>query len=285
MHNLRTMEIAKINDSITFEHLCRDLWKNNSLNNQVQLNGRPGQTQDGVDVFGRYKESGKWFGIQCKVRKDDNLLTKSDIQKEIAKALNFNPELCEYIICTTLSRNVKIQNVIRELNDELFKEKKFDLSILFWDDMQELLKSENNFVVCHKYFNAFFANNETLGHAVGKLINLELGIGKQLDTHYEIMIGKVPKEEDGKNTDVSYYKGTYFMINYHERKMETFPIPCFDSDLEQAFSNPFDRFRITKWINSIESIDDFIYECEDSIHAFLSEEEYSERIKYLEENM
>jgi len=80
MHNLRTMEIIKINDSITFELLCRDLRKNDLLNNQVQLNGRPGQPQEGVDVFGRNKESGEWFGIQCKVRKNDNLLTKSDIQ-------------------------------------------------------------------------------------------------------------------------------------------------------------------------------------------------------------
>ncbi len=73
MRDLRTLQIPKIKDGIKFEHLCRDIWKNDKNHYElVAFNGRPGQSQDGVDIFGREIDSKKWFGIQCKVRKDSN---------------------------------------------------------------------------------------------------------------------------------------------------------------------------------------------------------------------
>ena len=106
------------------------------------------------------------------------------------------------------------------------------------------------------------------------MINLELGIGESFDTHYELIIGKIPKYKDNKFSQVDYYRNSYFIINFHEKKMETFPHPCYETDIESVFTSKFDCFRITAWLNSIENIDDFIYDDSCNKEFFLSEEEH-----------
>jgi len=282
MHDLRTIQIPKITDGIKFEYLCRDIWKNNKDKYElVQFNGRPGQPQDGVDVFGREIDDQQWFGVQCKARKDSNKLGKREIIEEMAKALKFNPMLRKYMLMTTLDRDVKIQEMMRTIN---MKPKiKFTFELLFWEDIEELLKREENFNIYYKYYQSFFADNTTLGHSIGKLLNLELGTGDSTDTHYELMIGKIPDYRDKSHNEVDYYRGTYFIVNFHERKMETFPIPCFESDLEMAFRYKFDRFRIAKWLNSIKNIDDFICNDESSFESYITIEEHKKFIESLHE--
>jgi hypothetical protein len=279
MHDLRTVQIPKINDSEKFEYLCRDLWKNETINDPVSFNGRPGQKQNGVDIFGRNTITDEWFGIQCKVREEGNSLSKQEIIDEIEKAQKFNPSLTRYLLCTTLKRDSTIQNIEREIIDELKKSNGFSFQILFWNDIEELLKQESNINVYQKYYQKYFVHNTTLGHSIGKLINIELGIGNSLDTHYELMIGKIPDYKDKRHTNVDYYRGVYFIVNFHERKMETFRPRCFETDLEAAFYNKFDIFRITKWLNSIKNLDDFIYDDGCDVEFFLSDEEHEKRLR------
>ena len=277
MHDLRTVEIPRITDSVKFEYLCRDLWKNEDVNEPVSFNGRLGQAQDGVDVFGRNTSSGEWFGIQCKVREEGHALSKKEIDAEINQAKKFNPSLKQYYLCTTLKRDAAIQKIEREIIEGLKKSEGFSFQILFWNDIEEMLKKESNINVYHKYYQKFFIDNTTLGHSIGKLINLELGIGSSLDTHYELVIGKFPHHKDRKGGNVDYYRGVYFIINFHERKMETFRPQCFETDIEAAFYNKFDCFRITNWLNSIKNLDDFIYDDTYDVDFFLSEEEHEKR--------
>lgn len=281
MHDLRTLNITKIKDGIKFEYLCRDIWKNNKKYDLVEFNGRPGQAQNGVDVFGRKIEDQQWFGIQCKARKDGNKLGETEIRDEINKAIYFNPFLKNYTLITTLDRDEKLQELMRIINSE--PDVNFVFDILFWDDIEELLKDEENFNIYFKYYQSYFADNRTLGHSIGKLLNLELGTGTSTDTHYEIMIGKIPEYKGQESHQVHYYRGTYFIVNFHERKFETFPIPCFESDLEMAFSNPYDRFRITKWLRSIDNFDEFLFGDDDSFESFISIEEDRQYIESLKE--
>lgn len=213
MYDLRTVQIPRIIDSVKFENLCRDLWRNKPDNEPVSFNGRPGQSQDGVDVYGRSKTSEEWFGIQCKVREESNLLTKKEIDAEITKARKFNPSLKRYCLCTTLKRNATIQRIEREIIEELDKCGGFLFQILFWDDIEEMLKDESNINVYYKYYQNFFIDNTTLGHAIGKLVNLELGTGNFLDTHYELVIGKFPRYKDENRGAVNSYRGSCF---YHQ---------------------------------------------------------------------
>lgn len=273
MHDLRTVEIPKITDSEKFEYLCRDLWKNEEINESVCFNGRPGQAQEGVDVYGRNTKSGEWFGIQCKVREEGNKLSKNELNEEINKAKKFNPSLKQYYLCTTLKRDAALQCIEREILEELNNSDNFYFKILFWDDIEEMLKIESNINIYLKYYQQFFIKNTTLGHSIGKLINLELGLGNSIDTHYELVIGKIPNYKDKRHTNVDHYRGLYYIINFHERKIETFHPRCFESDIEAAFYSKWDCVRIAKWINSIKNLDDFIYDDTYDVEFFLPEEE------------
>ena len=61
------------NDPTAFESLCLYLWKDIWQDSGAQKNGRRGQKQDGVDIFGR--EKGQLIGVQCK-QKDGRLWAK-----------------------------------------------------------------------------------------------------------------------------------------------------------------------------------------------------------------
>jgi len=279
MHDLRSIHIPKIVDDSLFEHLCRDLWKSDKKNELVNINGRNGQFQAGVDVFGRIIENGEWFGIQCKVRKTNQYLTTEEIFDEIEKAKMFNPTISEYILCTTLDRDAKFQELERNICDELKAQGSFRFKIMSWNDIEEALKGEVNFNVYFKYYQKYFVDNTALGHSVGKLMNLDLGVDGKTDTHYEIMLGKIPNFEGKKHTNANYYRGTYYIVNFHERRMETFTLPCHTMDLITAVSNEFDRFRITKWINTIKDLDTFIFDDENDVEMSITKEV---RDKFLE---
>jgi hypothetical protein len=275
MHDLSTVEIPKLANGAKFEELCRDLWRNDDANERVDFNGGPGQGQQGVDVFGRNKKTREWFGIQCKVRKEGNPLTKEIIVAEIREAMGFNPELRTYFVCTTLNRSAKLQQIEREIL-QINPALPFDFKIVFWEDIVEMLSKEANLNVFQKHYAKLLVNSTALGFALGKLVNLELGEGARLDTHYEIMVGKIPKYKDREPTDVDYFRGVYFIVNLNEKRMATFPQSCHPSDLEQAFSNPYDRSRVARWLGSIKDLDAFIYDGEYSVDFHLTKKEIAE---------
>src|ERR1039458_2251805 len=84
-----------------FESLCLDLWKGIWEDPNAQKNGRDGQAQAGVDIFGQHL--GNWVGVQCKQR--SNLLwtklTVSELEAEVLKALSFRPPLSSFILATS----------------------------------------------------------------------------------------------------------------------------------------------------------------------------------------
>src|SRR5437588_8975676 len=92
------------NDPTAFESLCLDLWKE-IWNGQAQKNGRTGQPQAGVDIFGQHQ--GKWVGVQCKQK--DGLLrrrvTITELEQEVAAAKLFTPPLSTFILATTRPRD------------------------------------------------------------------------------------------------------------------------------------------------------------------------------------
>ena len=49
-----------------FENLCKKLWGEIWDCKEIKKNGRKGQTQDGVDVYGIPKGEVSYYGIQCK---------------------------------------------------------------------------------------------------------------------------------------------------------------------------------------------------------------------------
>lgn len=103
--------------------------------------GRPGQAQDGVDVFGHHGNN--LIGIQCK-RMDEldennhplpgGTITKKFIVDEIDKAKHFSPPLKIWILATTAKRDANVQRIALKLDQESRSKASFGIQVWFWDD-------------------------------------------------------------------------------------------------------------------------------------------------------
>lgn len=276
MPPLQNMKLLPLKDDEIFENFCLDLWKRKIVHGNFQKNGRRGQRQNGVDIFGNICEQNanlRWMGIQCKVKSMGDNLTKKEIEEEIAKALKFVPKLSEYIFATTGPRDAMLQEYVRQRTMEHHKKGFFTISIYFWEDIELELAEESNQDLCYKYYRDFFIDVKNLGISIGKVLNIEIGVDCKCDTRYEIMIGKIPKGNNDDCFGINYYKGSYFIINLQDKTFDLFPIPCYPSDLEHVFIESRDRHIISKWINSVE-LNDLIYESEINYQSTIPTQEY-----------
>ncbi len=122
-------------------------------------NGRPGQAQKGVDVFGTSRDG--WnIGIQCK-RMDEldennnpqpgGLITSKIIVEEYDKARTFKPNLRLWILATTAKRDAKAQEFARTLDEQSLRNYSLGVKLWFWDDFVTYL---NNFDdLQHQYYS------------------------------------------------------------------------------------------------------------------------------------
>lgn len=92
----------------------------------AQQFGRPGQAQDGVDVFGRSKRYGM-IGIQCKRLSDldensdpipGGAVTRKLLRAEARKSLGFKTKLSIWGLATTARRDTTVQGWVNEINQE-----------------------------------------------------------------------------------------------------------------------------------------------------------------------
>lgn len=151
------IEIPRIENEEVFENLCLDLIKANVQYENVNRNGRRGQKQDGVDIFARNKLSLEWIGIQCKV-KTNGSIKEEEIKKEVEKAYGFNPNLSHYIFYTTAKRDSKIQAYVRSISDQNKNKNLFNIDILFWEDIEDLLREDKYNSVHYKYYRSFYTH-------------------------------------------------------------------------------------------------------------------------------
>ena len=98
-----------------FEDLCADLWRRLWDDPDTQKNGRGGQPQYGVDVFGRPSRGATYEGVQCKGKdarygKD---VTEDELRAEVEKAKKFEPRISKFTLATTAPNDQKIQAVAR----------------------------------------------------------------------------------------------------------------------------------------------------------------------------
>lgn len=97
------------------EILCLVLWKKEWNTKSFKTYGRPGQHQDGVDIFGRYDDGAEFGAIQCKCREEEKKLTEKIIQDEVDKVKNFKPAISRYVIATTHESDVKLDTFVANL--------------------------------------------------------------------------------------------------------------------------------------------------------------------------
>lgn len=133
-----------------FEELCVGLLTEVYGVPNAQQVGRPGQAQNGVDVFGRSARHGT-IGIQCKrlAELDENNnpypggpITRGFLRKEARAALAFQPDLKLWILATTVRRDTRVQGWMEELNEEWDSASMNRIAIVWtWDECISYLNS------------------------------------------------------------------------------------------------------------------------------------------------
>jgi hypothetical protein len=138
----REKQIPPPKSWITFEDLCHRLFKALWGDPLAQKNGRSGQPQKGVDVFGSPGQCyGIYHGVQCKGKEGQYGAkpTLDEIEKEIAKAELFEPGLKHWVYATTAPVDATLQEAARKKSDERAKEGRFTVSVLGWGEIERLL--------------------------------------------------------------------------------------------------------------------------------------------------
>jgi tetratricopeptide (TPR) repeat protein len=121
MTDFSSISIPKPLNWQDFERSCRVLFECILDDPNTQLNGRSGQPQNGVDIWGRRGGQGThWVGVQCKGKEGDygREVTEKELRAEVKKCSNFMPTLSEFIIATTAPDDAKIQEVARTITQQ-----------------------------------------------------------------------------------------------------------------------------------------------------------------------
>jgi tetratricopeptide (TPR) repeat protein len=159
MPSIESLRVPPPSNWQDFEHLCWLLWHDELGDRSTQKNGRQGQEQHGVDVFGQ-RRPGYWVGIQCKGKDDyrKQRVTEDELRTEVSNARRFSPAISEFILATTGPRDAKLQVVARTLTEEHQKTGHFSVRVCAWDDIKDLLGKHPS-VISHFYGGAAFAAN------------------------------------------------------------------------------------------------------------------------------
>ena len=183
-----------------FETICHLLWKEIWNDPNAQKNGRQGQPQNGVDIFGTPIYTEQIAGVQCK-DKDEWLaskLKKTDIMVECEKTKKFLPQISSFTIASTSPRDSIIQEVARKLTVE--KKYPFSVQIWSWDDIQEE-------ILCRPLLYKRFYENYALSIKEQRKIKLQRYSSKeQLQAYFSRPIVKnmIPNQLEDILTSLVY---------------------------------------------------------------------------------
>ncbi|MGG7664030.1 hypothetical protein [Dyadobacter sp. BHUBP1] len=138
-----------------FETLCKKLWGEIWNCAEIKKNGRSGQNQNGVDVYGIPSGEIQYYGIQCKGKDEytHRQFTEPEIIEEIDKAKLFQPPLKKLYLATTAVKDAKTEEFVRAQNLSSIKAGMFEIHLFCWEDIVELI-DEN------RRTHDWYANNQ-----------------------------------------------------------------------------------------------------------------------------
>ena len=138
MTSIHSLEIPKPKNWQDFEAIALDALRLHWNSPDLSANGRPGQIQKGVDIFGP-DDIGRRIGVQCKRYKKP--LQIELVKTEVENSDAFEPALNTIYIATTRDRDAKLQMKVRMYSDKRISEGKSAVGLLFWDDIVGSLAS------------------------------------------------------------------------------------------------------------------------------------------------
>lgn len=141
MTDWTSVQLPPPTDWQSFERWCHRLWMKIWDDPDAQRNGRGGQAQNGIDIFGTPRGESRRCGIQCKGKdaRFGEALTEAELRAEVAKARTFEPPLGKFILATTVDNDQVIQRVAREITDEHLNSGHFSVHVYSWPEIQTRL--------------------------------------------------------------------------------------------------------------------------------------------------
>lgn len=146
-------------DWTIFEQVCLRVWGVVwQIPHKIDLNSTNSQGQNGVDIVGVPKGEIKPQGIQCKNKRlhlksgAANRLTKSEIDAEIEKAIEFRPALGHLVIATSLYRDKEIEEHVRKSSETNQQKGLFSIQICFWEFISDII--QQNTLLLNWYLNS-----------------------------------------------------------------------------------------------------------------------------------
>jgi tetratricopeptide (TPR) repeat protein len=122
-----------------FERLCLRLLKAHWNCPTLELYGRRGERQHGIDIIDMSGEE-PLRGAQCKRYNELTTLPPADIEAEVNAARGFEFRLGIFAICTTGRRSTQAQKSILSINQEHRKAGLFQVELFTWDRLDDLLE-------------------------------------------------------------------------------------------------------------------------------------------------
>jgi tetratricopeptide (TPR) repeat protein len=122
-----------------FERLCLRLLKAHWYLPKLELYGRRGERQYGVDIVDM-SGAEALRAAQCKLYDQSGTLPPAEIRAEVDAAKEFPLPLGVYAICTTARVSTQAQNAILLINREHRQKGLFAVELFTWDRLDELLE-------------------------------------------------------------------------------------------------------------------------------------------------
>ncbi|MGA9885394.1 MAG: hypothetical protein WBQ34_16890 [Candidatus Acidiferrales bacterium] len=126
-------------DDDDFELMCRDLLRLHWFRPGLEIFGKRGERQYGIDILDLSGEM-PLYAAQCKLKEEHKSLTPKEIQDEVDKAREFVEPLGKYAILTTAKVSTQSQMKVREINLAHRASGLFEVELLTWEHMCALLQ-------------------------------------------------------------------------------------------------------------------------------------------------
>ncbi|MCA1931654.1 hypothetical protein [Rheinheimera sp.] len=188
MPTIQSSQIPKPKSWDEFETIVRDAMSQRWKSSTLAKNGRAGQKQNGVDIYGN-DDLGRPVGIQCKCTKSE--INYDIIEQEVLKAEKFKGRLVTLFIATTAEHDAKLQENIRAYSESRVMKGGFAVGILYWDEIiAGLVLNPEVFKAHYPQYGNF--NTTPKNRKERKIAALELSFyGAQLWSHINLVHGEV----------------------------------------------------------------------------------------------